>query len=138
MMDSLREQITSFLGLSPRSAIREVRVLGSIREDGFQRKLVRYVCCDGEEIEAFLLDPGGPLRGAVLALHQHNSRWTIGKSEIAGLTGDPFQAFGPPLARQGVMVLALDAAGFESRMKPAKDGINIAPKLEKTYSTAEG
>jgi dienelactone hydrolase len=137
-MDSLREQIASFLGFSPLSVASDVQVLSSIEVDGFRRKLVQYATADGEKIQAFLFVPDGPVRGAVLALHQHNSQWEIGKSEVAGLVGDPLQAFGPPLARQGIMVLAPDSVGFESRMKTASGGKGLAPKLEKPYSTAAG
>jgi dienelactone hydrolase len=137
-MDSLREQIASFLGLSPPSVASDVRVLSSIEEDGFRRKLVQYAASDGETIQAFLLAPNGPVRGSVLALHQHNSQWEMGKSEVVGLVGDPLQAFGPPLARQGITVLAPDSVGFESRMKAANGGITFAPQFERPYSTAEG
>jgi hypothetical protein len=47
--------------------------------------------------------------------HQHHSQWHLGKSEVAGLQGDRWQAFGPELARRGVTVLAPDAVGFEDR-----------------------
>jgi dienelactone hydrolase len=59
-------------------------------------------------------DGTGPFP-AVLAHHQHNSEWHLGKSEVAGLAGESLQAFGPPLARGGVVVLAPDAVGFEDR-----------------------
>jgi dienelactone hydrolase len=51
----------------------------------------------------------------VVAFHQHHSEWHLGKSEVAGRAGDPLQAFGPALARRGVVVLAPDAVGFEDR-----------------------
>jgi dienelactone hydrolase len=47
--------------------------------------------------------------------HQHNSQWHLGKSEVAGLAGEPLQAFGPALARAGIVVLTPDAVGFEDR-----------------------
>jgi dienelactone hydrolase len=137
-MDSLREQIASFLGFSLPSVASTARVLSSIEDHGFQRKLVQYSSRDGEEIQAFLFVPNGPVRGAALALHQHNSQWEIGKSEVAGLVGDPLQAFGPALARQGITVLAPDSVGFESRMKAVNGGIALAPQLERAYGTAEG
>jgi len=137
-MDTLRESIASFLELSPPSVVSDGRILNSIEEDGFRRDLVQYSSRDGDEIQAFLFVPNGPVRGAVLALHQHNSQWEIGKSEVAGLMGDPLQAFGPTLARQGITVLAPDSVGFESRMKTVSGGNSLAPKLERPYSTAEG
>ncbi len=40
---------------------------------------------------------------------------TLGKSEVIGLFGDPWQAFGPSLARRGFVVLAPDSLCFEDR-----------------------
>jgi dienelactone hydrolase len=137
-MNPLRERITSFLGLSPHSAASNLRVISSVEQDGFRRKLVQYASRDGDEIEAFLFVPNGLVRGAVLALHQHNSQWEIGKSEVAGLMGDALQAFGPRLARQGVTVLAPDSVGFESRMKAVARGAALAPNLQRPYSTPDG
>jgi dienelactone hydrolase len=138
-MESLRESIRSFLKVSPSYSPTEVRLVNQQEEDGFTRSLIQYSSPDGEQIEAFLLRPATeePM-GAVLALHQHNSQWTIGKSEIAGLVGDHFQAFGPTLARRGITVLIPDAVGFESRLKSAGWGTSLAPSLEKAHSTAEG
>jgi dienelactone hydrolase len=51
----------------------------------------------------------------VVAHHQHASQWHLGKSEVAGLAGEPLQAFGPALARRGVAVLAPDSVCFEDR-----------------------
>ena len=79
---------------------------------------MRYISRDRGEIPALLLLPegDGPFP-AVIAYHQHHSEWHIGKSEVAGLAGDPHQAFGPTLARRGVVVLAPDTAGFEDRRR---------------------
>src|SRR4051794_38218587 len=70
------------------------------------------------DVPAFLLLPGrGGPSGAVVAFHQHNSEWHLGKSEVAGRDGAALQAFGPALARAGVAVLAPDAVGFEDRRR---------------------
>lgn len=138
-MDPLRQSIRSFLKLSPPASLLDVRHVSQHEADGFARNLIRYSASDGEPIEAFLFQPTSKApRGAVLAFHQHNSQWSIGKSEIAGLVGDPLQAFGPALARRGITVLAPDAVGFESRLKSAGWGTSIAPPLEKAHSTTEG
>jgi dienelactone hydrolase len=137
--DRLRRRLTSFLGLSLPSEAAPLTVLERVGEEGYTRSLIRYPVPDGDEIPAFLFEPvGGGRRGGVLALHQHNSQWELGKSEIAGLAGDPLQAFGPPLARAGVTVLAPDLVGFETRLRPAGAGAHLAPPLHKTYSTADG
>jgi dienelactone hydrolase len=127
------------LGLSLPSEAPPATTLERIREEGYTRSLIRYVAPDGDEIPAFLFEPAaGGRRGAVLALHQHNSQWELGKSEIAGLAGDPLQAFGPALARAGVTVLAPDMVGFEARLQPVGAGAALAPPLHKRYSTAQG
>jgi dienelactone hydrolase len=84
--------------------------------DGYLELRVRYAGIEEEEVPALLLVPDGtgPFP-AVLAHHQQNSEWHLGKSEVAGLAGESLQAFGPPLARGGVVVLAPDAVGFEDR-----------------------
>jgi hypothetical protein len=73
-----------------------------------------------------------------VALHQHNSEWEMGKSEIAGLVGDPMQAFGPALARRGVPVLAADAIGFESRCARQAHGGALAPTNTRERATSDG
>src|SRR5262249_30698813 len=61
-----------------------------------------------------------------------------GKSEIAGLTGDPLQAFAPPLARAGAVVLAPDAIGFESRCATPGYGNALAPRISRPHGTLNG
>ena len=138
-MDSLRESLTSFLKLSPPGLAPEIDVAGRTRESGYDRSLVRYAAPDGDEIEAFLFEPSrAPRRCGTLVLHQHNSQWALGKSEVAGLAGDPLQAFGPALARAGVTVLAPDAVAFESRSGTPGWGTSLAPPTGKPYSSPEG
>jgi dienelactone hydrolase len=90
-------------------------VLSERRLDGYLELRVRYAGVE-EQVPALLLVPdgGGPFP-ALLIHHQHNSEWHLGKSEVAGLAGEPLQAFGPALARAGLVVLAPDAVGFEDR-----------------------
>jgi dienelactone hydrolase len=91
-------------------------VLERVPRDRYEQQLVRYRGVDGDEARAYLLVPAGagPF-GGVLIHHQHNSEFHLGKSEVAGLAGDPLQAFGPALARRGAVVIAPDAVGFEDR-----------------------
>ena len=84
--------------------------------DGFDRERIEYRGLEGDRIPAFLFTPNGrAARGGVVVFHQHNGEFHFGKSEVAGLVGDPFQAFGPALARSGLVVLAPDAITFEDR-----------------------
>ncbi len=71
-----------------------------------------------ETIKAVILKPGRPNGKAVIALHQHNLEFELGKSEVAGLkTGkSPGQMYGLELAKKGYTVLSFDFLPFESRM----------------------
>ena len=55
---------------------------------------------------------------AVAVWHQHNDQYHLGKSEPAGLDGDPAQHTGAALAREGYAVLCPDALCFEERQDP--------------------
>jgi len=92
----------------------ELVVNAERQRDGYVEQVISYTGQEGD-VPALLLVPEHPGGAAVLALHQHNSQWHLGKSEIAGLVGEPLQAFGPALARAGIVVLAPDAVGFEDR-----------------------
>ena len=90
---------------------------GDVEEaDGFDRERIEYRGLEGDLIPAFLFTPKGrDTLGGVAVFHQHNGEFHFGKSEVAGTVGDPFQAFGPALARRGVAVLAPDSITFEDR-----------------------
>lgn len=84
--------------------------------DGYTRQAVQYRGLEADVIPAFLFMPKGrDALGGVVVFHQHNGEFHFGKSEVAGLVGDPFQAFAPALARRGLAVLAPDAITFEDR-----------------------
>jgi len=68
--------------------------------DGYVEQVVSYTGDEGD-VPALLLVPEHPCGAGVVALHQHNSQWHLGKSEVAGLAGEP--------------LLAPDAVGFEDR-----------------------
>ena len=102
----------------------EVEQTDRSEADGYSRTRLRYQGLEGDEIPALLFLPEGGPRGAVVAFHQHNGEFHLGKSEIAGDAGDPFQAFAPALARRGLAVLAPDAITFEERRT---SGTGITP-----------
>jgi dienelactone hydrolase len=92
-----------------------VEALSVVEENGFVRQLVHLATAD-DTIPAFLATPpgDGPFPGIVV-FHQHAGQRHLGKSEVFGLAGGPFQAFGPALARAGLVVLAPDSVAFEDR-----------------------
>jgi dienelactone hydrolase len=118
LTDELRQQLSEFLGVSiPESPVPFI-THDAIDEHAYRRFRISYPSQEGEPIPAFLLLPTGtgPF-AAVLIHHQHNGQRHFGKSEVCGLVGDPLQAFGPALARQGIVVLAPDSICFEDRRR---------------------
>ena len=117
-IDLVREEIAAFLGFTIASAPVPFVVHGEEVETSYRRCKISYPSVDGEWIPAFLLVPegDGPFP-AVVVHHQHAGQRHLGKSEVCGLAGEPLQAFGPALARQGFVVLAPDSICFEDRRR---------------------
>jgi dienelactone hydrolase len=138
-MVSVREEIREFIGLTPPVEPAAADAIERVEGDGYTRTHLQFTATDGDRIGAFLFEPiAAPARSGALVLHQHNSEWSLGKSEVAGLAGDPLQAFGPALSRQGIAVLAADAIGFESRCGTSAGPSSLAPPMTKRGSSAEG
>ena len=100
-------------------------MLSSSHGDGYVLHRVHLVTED-DDIPSLLAVPSGtgPFPAAAV-FHQHAGQRHFGKSEIFGLVGDPYQAFGPALARAGFIVLAPDSIAFEDR-RPAGRGTDSA------------
>jgi dienelactone hydrolase len=111
----LRARLAALLDHAPPEAPPAFSVLDVRERDRYAEHRVAFAGAEGA-VPAYLLVPDGegPHPG-VVAHHQHHRQWHWGKSEVAGRAGDPLQAFGPALARCGVVVLAPDAVGFEDR-----------------------
>jgi dienelactone hydrolase len=117
-IDRLRQQIADFLGFTLLDSPVSLAIEDVVDEDGYTRQRVSYPGREGDAIPAFLLlPPGDGPFPAVLVHHQHAGLRHLGKSEVCGLAGDPWQAFGPALARRGMVVLAPDAICFEDRRR---------------------
>jgi len=116
-IEDLRRELAAFLRFAV-AAAPALETLKSHGEPGYVRSLVTYMSDDGAVIPAYLLVPegDGPFP-AVLVHHQHNNEYHLGKSEPAGVAGDPLQAFGPALAARGIVVLAPDSICFEDRRR---------------------
>ena len=118
---TLRQDITEYLKFSVPVTAAAFETHEDVAEEGYRRLRVSYLSEEGDSIPAYLLLPdqaaGGETLGAVLVHHQHHGQRHLGKSEVCGLVGDPLQAFGPALARQGLVVLAPDSICFEDRRK---------------------
>ena len=123
MKSDLREQLLACLGGPwPEPCPLDVRVTKSVQEDGYQLRWLSYNVEPQERVESILMIPDGvtaarPAPG-ICVWHQHNGQWHLGKSEPAGLHGDPMHFTGLALVRLGYVVLCPDAVCFEDRQDP--------------------
>lgn len=81
---ALRTEIRAFLRFVEGAPTARPFVLDEVNERGFVRKLIAYTGDDGEVVQAFLFEPTAGRAAAAVVLHQHNSDWSLGKSEVAG------------------------------------------------------
>lgn len=127
-MEDLKSEIAHAIGVMTTDTLPNVeyRILESTKENGYTRHLIAYDS-QGDKVTAFLLLPDILDKNpAILINHQHNREHHLGKSEVCGLAGDPWQAFGPELAKNGFVVLAPDSICFEERRKdPLVEGFDF-------------
>jgi len=93
-----------------------------IIKDGYHIESVTYDVRPGESIPALLLIPekvtsNNPAPGIVV-WHQHNGEYHLGKSEPAGLAGNPMHHTAVSLVHEGYVVLCPDSLCFEERQDP--------------------
>jgi dienelactone hydrolase len=95
------------------------RTLATIPKDGFRIESVVYEVEPDDSVPALLLIPdevdADCSAAAIAVWHQHNGQWHLGKSEPAGLAGNPMHHTGVALVRDGYVVLCPDALCFEQR-----------------------
>ena len=117
-LNSLRLEISSFLGFQTPGGSVSYEVVKTVNQPEYTRSQIKYQSLEGDEISAFLLIPKGqgPFPG-VIVHHQHNQEWHLGKSEVCGIIGESLQSFGHGLANKGMVVLAPDTIGFEDRRR---------------------
>jgi dienelactone hydrolase len=125
--DEMRETLLTCLGgpwpdpCELRPALRE-----TIQKDGYRVESVTYEVEPDDRVPALLLVPDGVDADhpapAVLVCHQHRAQWHLGKSEPAGLAGDPMHHTGVALAKEGYVVLCPDALCFEERQSDRLKG----------------
>lgn len=103
------------------------RIENTISKDGYRIECLSYDVEPNDRVKALLLIPdqaNSPAPAPAVAVwHQHAGNYELGKSEPAGLAGDPMHHTGVALAREGYVVLCPDAVCFEDRQdKTLKDG----------------
>ena len=119
-MSDFRERLLEALGGAwPEPCPLEPEVTEVRQADGFCVEKLSYAVEPDDRVPALLLVPDGASaerRAPGLCVwHQHHGRYHLGKSEPAGLAGDPMHHTGAALAREGYVVLCPDALGFEER-----------------------
>lgn len=113
-------------------------VLERVAIPGGTREKVTYTVERGERVSAYLFLPEAPgPHAAVLCVHQHHREFHLGKSEPAGLAGNPEQFYALELARRGYVTLAPDAIGFEERQHRTLRGVDYE-RFEATRRLTEG
>jgi len=121
---ALRQALLNRLGHFPQRVPLHPTVGSRTDEEAYTRALVTYNVEAGERDSAWLLMPQGtpPPDGwpAVLAIHQHDNHYDLGKAETAGLAGDAMYAYGQEVCRRGYMVLCPDLLCFEERRPTRK------------------
>lgn len=120
-LETVRQRIAAYLDFRIPDLPVSFSVHEKVQEVGYSRSRISYPGDEGERLPAYLLLPetGDSLAGVVVH-HQHHGQRHFGKSEVCGLVGDPWQAFGPALARSGFAVLAPDSICFEDRRRDAR------------------
>ena len=122
--DNLREALLTCLGgIWPEASDAGARQTAAvIYKPGYRIETLVFEPEPGDVIPAYLLIPDGVdaqhPAPAVAVWHQHGGRYHLGKSEPAGLAGDPMHHTGAALAREGYVVLCPDALCFEERVDP--------------------
>jgi dienelactone hydrolase len=116
---ALRQAILNRLGHFPQRVLLRLTSGPEIDEGAYSRTLVTYDVEAEERVSAWLLIPQGtpPPDGwpAVLAIHQHDNHYDLGKAESAGLSGNAMYAYGRELCQRGYVVLCPDLLCFEDR-----------------------
>ncbi len=122
--DTFREAVLSVLGAPPDPAPLQPEIVEVVAQEGFRREKIKYQVSPNDWAYAYLLIPDA-LKTPVPAIYVHHRRgadWTLGKSEAAGLSGDPDYALALELVKRGYVAFAPDALGYEERRSPDSDG----------------
>ena len=127
-----RQRILNCLGEFPKKPSPDFQIDSSEQKEGYIRHKVSYNVEAGERVNAVLLIPetSSSKNPAMLALHQHNGQFHLGKSEVDGTAGDQMYAYGLELCLRGYVVLCPDHLAFEERIP---DHFRKDPDLLKEY-----
>lgn len=127
---NFRERLLACLGGPwPEPCDLRPRLRQTIQQQGYRIESVYYDAEPNDAIPALVLIPDGVTAShpapAVAVWHQHNGEWHLGKSEPAGLGGNPMHHTGVALVKEGYVVLCPDALCFEERRDPHLEAGNF-------------
>jgi dienelactone hydrolase len=125
--EELRRKLLECLGGPwPKPGPLQPKLHRTEQKQGYRIEWVSYESEPGDRVPALLLVPDGVdgehQAPAVAVWHQHNGEWHLGKSEPAGLAGNPMHHTGVALVKMGYVVLCPDALCFEDRQDPVLRG----------------
>lgn len=118
MGSALYDNLIQAMGGFPERRLKDVILQETVECDGYRREKLLLVCAD-RTIPLYLLLPhADERRPAILAHHQHAGEYELGKSEPAGLHGNPEMFYARRLAQHGYVTVTWDCVGFEERHNP--------------------
>jgi len=123
--EPFRQKLLDSLGGPwPKGGDLKPKKLKTEQKDGYRLEWFSYELEPGDRCPAILLVPDGvsdkSTAPAVAIWHQHAGQYHLGKTEPAGLAGNPMHHTGAALAKLGYVVLCPDALCFEERQDPQK------------------
>jgi len=123
---SIRARLWDLLGdLPPRPAKPKIIVVVKEQRDGFALETFEFDNGAGEKVRGYCFVPNGVNAAnpapAILYCHWHGGQYDLGKEELLQTNATPVPA-GPALAREGYVVLGIDACGFGERNGKGPDG----------------
>jgi dienelactone hydrolase len=132
MMDvkNLKEKLLQCLGGPfPESCELKPEIREVTQKDGYRIESLTYEAEPNDRVPALLLVPDGINANnpapSIAIWHQHAGQYYLGKSEPAGLAGDPMHHTGAALAKEGYVVICPDALCFEERRSEYLEGGNF-------------
>lgn len=123
---AIRAQLWKLLGdLPARPVVPRVSILSRQQRDGYALETFEFDNDAGETVRGHLFLPDDASESkkapAILYCHWHGGQYEIGTDEML-LTNAVPEPPGPALAREGYVVLGIDACGFGERNGKGPDG----------------
>lgn len=122
----IRVRLWNVLGdLPPRPPMPQVTTLKREQREGYSLERFEFDNGAGETVRGYMFVPDGvsatKKAPAILYCHWHGGQYDLGKEEmlLANATPEPP---GPALAREGYVVMGIDACGFGERNGKGPDG----------------